>query len=271
MEAAGTKDFQPQEKDARMMNCGARKEFGYNAQAVADSESGLIVAEEVVNEAADHGLLVPMVEKVEAELGQAAEETLADGGYSSAAELRRAEDRGYEVLVALGKQREVIPVAGEYHPSKFRYDRELDQCVCPRGEVLRFEREGMSHNKYPVRIFRCQSYKECPVRWQCSRARSGRKIELSVHHSSLMRQREKQRLAQKQAALRRRPGIIEPVFGHIKQAMGFRRWTVGGLDGVRTQWSLLCTTVNLSKLHKFWLSGRLVLAAANQPTIMTRA
>lgn len=263
MEEAGTKDLHPKEDEARMMNCGPRKEFGYNAQAVADGGSGLIVAADVVNEADDHGLLVPMVERVEAELGSSAEETAADAGYSSAAELRLAEERGYEVLVALGKQREGIAGKSEYHASKFQYDEESDHCVCPRGEVLKFENETTSGKyKYPVRVFRCQSYKECPARWQCSQAKNGRKIELSVHHSSLMRQREKQRQAGKQAALRRRLGIIEPVFGNIKQAMGFRRWTVGGLDGVRTQWSLLCTTVNLSKLHKFWLSGRLVLTGS---------
>jgi len=265
MGAVGTKDLHPHEKEARMMKCGeGRKEFGYNAQAAADSESGLIVAAEVVNNAADHGLLVPMVELVEAELGQAAEETVADSGYCSAEELFRAEDREYEVLTALGKQREVIPDAGEYHPSKFRYDEERDECVCPRGEVLSFQSNAKSHNKYPVRIFRCKSYKECPVRWQCSRDKRGRKIELSVYHASLMRQREKQRQPEKQAALKRRVVIIEPVFGHIKQAMGFRRWTVGGLESVRTQWSLLCTTVNLSKMHKFWLSGQLVLAETGQ-------
>jgi transposase len=260
LEAEGVKQLQPQEPEARMMPCGGRKEFGYNAQAVVDSDNGLIVATEVVNEAADHGLLVPMMEEVEAELGEVAEETVADAGYSSAKELHLAEERGYGVLVSLGKQREVIPEAGEYHPSKFRYEPELDQCVCPRGEVLSFENESRSHYKYPVRIYRCQSYKECPVRWQCSRNPGGRKIELSVHHLALSRQREKQREAAKQAMLRRRQAIVEPVFGQVKQAMGFRRWTVGGLEGVRTQWSLLCTAVNLSKLHRFWVSGRLVMA-----------
>lgn len=266
MEAAGTKDMHPLEKDARIMNCGAaRKEFGYNAQAVADGQSGLIVAAEVVNEADDHGLLVPMVEQVEAELGSSAEETLADGGYRSAAELRRAEDRGYGVLVALGRQRETVEGGGEYHPSKFRYESEQNQCVCPRGEVLKFERETTSGpGKLPVRVYRCQSYKQCPARWQCSRAKNGRKIELSIYHDSLMRQRQKQRSPAKQAALRRRQVIIEPVFGHIKQAMGFRRFTVSGLDAVRTQWSLLCTTVNLKKLHKFWQTGQLVLARNEQ-------
>jgi transposase len=262
MKEAGTRDHHPLEKDARMMNCdgrGGRKEFAYNAQAVADERSGLIVATEVVNEANDHGLLVPMIEKVEAELGSSAEETVADAGYSSAAELHRAEESGYGVLVALGRQREEVEGAGEYHPSKFRYDKERDHCVCPRGEVLMFGGQTQRTNKYPVRVYRCRSYKQCPVRWQCSLAQGGRKIELSVYHDSLERQRIKQRRAEMQQALRRRKVVIEPIFGHIKQAMGFRRWTVGGIEGVRTQWSLLCTTVNLSKMYKYWVNGHLSL------------
>jgi len=263
LEEAGEKHLHPKEKESRMMKCGARNEFGYNGQAVVDESSGLIVAADVVNEADDHGLLVPMVEQAEEELGRAAQETVADNGYCSAAELRRAEDRGFSVLVALGRQKEDVKGVGEYHPSKFRYDEERDQCVCPRAQVLGFERETTSgKDKYPVRVYRCRSFKQCSVRWQCSQAKNGRKIELSIYHASLMRQREKQRRPEKQAALRRRLVISEPPFGHIKQGMGFRRWTIAGLDGVRTQWSLICTTINLSKLYKFWLSGRFTLSGA---------
>ena len=248
------------------MNCagkGVCKEFGYNAQAVVDADNGLVVAHEVVNEADDHGLLVEMIEKTEENLGQAAEETVAVEGYRSAAELWLAEDHDYNVIVALGRQGEDVKGAGEYHPSRFRYDAKKDQCICPREQVLEFERETTSGKyKYPVRLYRCRSYKQCSVRWQCSQAKNGRKIELSVYHASLVRQREKQRNKEKQAALRRRQVIVEPLFAHIKHAMGFRRLTYRGLESVKTQWSLLCTTVNLSKLYQHWLSGNLSLAGA---------
>ena len=52
---------------------------------------------------------------------------------------------------------------------------------------------------------------------------------------------------------------VGPVFGWIKQGMGFRRWTVMGLANVQAQWSLLCLTVNLKKLLPHWLDGRLAL------------
>jgi len=62
--------------------------------------------------------------------------------------------------------------------------------------------------------------------------------------------------------LKARKAIIEPVFGWIKSNLGFRRWTVRGLENVKAQWSLLCTTINLKKLYKHWVDGRLHLAAA---------
>lgn len=40
--------------------------------------------------------------------------------------------------------------------------------------------------------------------------------------------------------------------GQIKQHDGFRRGTVRGLEGVRTQWSMICATLNLRVLYRKW-------------------
>jgi len=49
---------------------------------------------------------------------------------------------------------------------------------------------------------------------------------------------------------RLRKQIVEPVFGQIKQARGFRQFHLRGLDKVRAEWSLICTAHNLLKLAK---------------------
>lgn len=49
---------------------------------------------------------------------------------------------------------------------------------------------------------------------------------------------------------RLRKQTVEPVFGHIKQARGFRQFHLRGLDKVRAEWSLICTVHNLLKLAK---------------------
>ena len=87
-------------------------------------------------------------------------------------------------------------------------------------------------------------------------ARDGRRIEISPQYGALLRQRRKRQDPRYKALLRQRSGLIEPVFATIKQAMGFRRWTVRGLDNVRTQWALLCTAHNLKKLYPHWVAGR---------------
>jgi transposase len=249
----------PQDPEARMMKCNRGVAFGYNAQAVVDAQSGMIVGAEVVNQENDIGMLVPMIEEVIEILGSAAEETVADGGYQSNDELERAEERNYSVLVNLGRQAENQPAVRDYHASKFNYVPEKDQFVCPRGETLRFERVKKSKRRSPLRLYRCHNFRECPARWECSQEKRGRTIELREHHGALQRQREKQRDPEKRSALKQRIVINEPVFGWIKEGMGFRRWTYNGLESVRAQWSMLCTAVNLGKLYKAWLGGRFAL------------
>jgi transposase len=48
----------------------------------------------------------------------------------------------------------------------------------------------------------------------------------------------------------RRKCIVEPVFGQIKQARGFRQFLLRGLTKVRGEWALICMTHNLLKFHK---------------------
>jgi hypothetical protein len=49
----------------------------------------------------------------------------------------------------------------------------------------------------------------------------------------------------------RRKVIVEPVFGQIKEARGFRRFLLRGLRKVRGEWSLITLTHNLLKLHAY--------------------
>jgi hypothetical protein len=48
----------------------------------------------------------------------------------------------------------------------------------------------------------------------------------------------------------RRKAIVEPVLGQIKQARGFRQFLLRGVEKVRGEWSLVCTTHNILKLYR---------------------
>ena len=46
----------------------------------------------------------------------------------------------------------------------------------------------------------------------------------------------------------KRKSTVEPVFGIIKEIMGFRRFMLRGLNAVQGEWTLVCTAYNLKRL-----------------------
>jgi transposase len=68
----------------------------------------------------------------------------------------------------------------------------------------------------------------------------------------------KVRTPEGKALYARRKVIVEPVFGQIKEARGFRRFLLRGLEKIRGEWRLVCLTHNLLKL---WRYGRAESAA----------
>jgi transposase len=113
--------------------------------------------------------------------------------------------------------------------------------------------------KLPAKVYHCLSHKDCPRRCECSNDKIGRRVKLGVYHKVMMRQKEKQRNQEMRDLLKKRKYLIEPIFAIIKQCMGFRRFTVFGLDNVRSQWALICTAYNLKKIYRFRQSGRPLL------------
>ena len=56
--------------------------------------------------------------------------------------------------------------------------------------------------------------------------------------------------AGRRSRYRLRKQVVEPVFGQIKQARGFRQFLLRGLDQVRGEGAMICTAHNLLKLAK---------------------
>jgi transposase len=266
LQESGRKQVHPCEPEVRFMKNRRSIEPSYNAQAVADKEKGIIVAQDVVTDETDNGQLVPMLDQVKGNLGEVAQETLADGGYYSSAQIGLAQERNYEVLVNAPSSDTTVsraPANNPYHTAWFIYDEGRNCCICPHGKVLPYwKTKARGKNGGRVRIYRCREYRTCPHRWECSRNKRGREIELSVYLREVEQQRVKREDPANKEMLRRRKTIIEPVFAWIKRQLGFDRWTVCGLEKVRAQWAFVCTVMNMKKLYKCWLSsGGLQLTA----------
>ena len=246
----GRQSYHPVEPEARRMKIGDTNRYAYNAQAVADAKAGVIVACEATRQENDHGQLVPLIQQARDNLGVAAHATvtLADTGYGAGADLAAAAQHGMTVLVppAEGTPAKDNPYATQH----FHYDPACQRVTCPQHRTL--DPEGHT-TKDGVRVerFRCP-HGDCPVRAHCTRDPQGRQLEVRPHTAVVQTMRQALAEPLTRAQWRERSTIIEPRFGQIKQHDGFRRWTVWGLEGVKTQWSLLCATLNLRVLYARW-------------------
>lgn len=246
------KSYHPVEPEARRMKLSNDNRYAYNAQAVVDAQEGVIVACEVTRQENDRGQLVPMIQQAGQNVGVAAQHTvtLADAGYGAGADLQRAADHGLEVLVPPA---EGTPAKdNRYATQHFHYEPSTQSVTCPQDRRLDYEGHTFKDG-VQVQRFRCH-HRDCPVRTQCTKDPKGRQIEVRPHTPVVQAMR--QRLAEPaiRAQWRRRGEMIEPRFGQIKQHDGFRRWTVWGLESVKTQWSLLCATLNMRTLYRRWCS-----------------
>jgi hypothetical protein len=52
-----------------------------------------------------------------------------------------------------------------------------------------------------------------------------------------------------------RKQVVEPVFGIIREVMGFRRFLLRGLRSAQGEWSLVCMAFNLKRLHQLTKAG----------------
>ena len=71
-----------------------------------------------------------------------------------------------------------------------------------------------------------------------------------ARYPATQRMAERLATAEGQAHYRRRKVIPEPVFGWIKEILGFRRFSVRGLTAVTGEWHLVCLAQNLKRLHR---------------------
>ncbi len=257
LEEQDTNHLSPTDPDARIMKNQEGSRFGFNGQAVVDSKCGIIVAEDVTNRVNDTHELTKMLEKTSETTGVLPENLtiVADGGYFSGRELFNAESKGFNNVLVNVSPATRKKLKNPFHQHNFTYDAENDVYHCPYGGNLKFMRKSKDKKTGIIsRRYQCVDFKDCPYRDKCSKDKTGRKIKVGPEEYRQARKRNLQRIQEPEniEKLRKRNQIVEHTFGEIKRILGFRRWTVRGLDNVRAQWAMLCSIVNLKKIYKVW-------------------
>lgn len=235
------------DKECTRINSVHGTHAGYNAQVVVDDGNGLIVSCDAVDANNDLGQFSRQIDQAQEALGQKCDVAVADSGYAWSDDLAKVDKQGIQVIVPT--QRIVSQKAsGEFDKENFRYDRERDCYICPRGAILRYG--GVSRKRYG-RIYIIENKETCwacPEFGRCTTARRGRRVIRLVEEDLRSRLEREYALSQNQAIYKRRGQKVELVFGHMKRNLGVTSFLMRGRSAVRAELSLLSVCFNLRRM-----------------------
>ena len=230
---------------------------GYNAQSMVapissgDASGMIITAAEVDSVSDDHPQLVPMIEASAENTGSSHAVTVADAGYHSSVNLADCASSGHRVLMPdTHKRRRGSP----YHKAHFTYDPESDTYLCPHNQRLIFKDTFRHANGFRIRRYMADGAlcRACPAFGECTKSANGRTIKVSEYEPGLSRHRELISTEAAKSTYKRRQGLVEPVFGILKECHGARRFLLRGRENVLSEWRLLAVAFNLKSLHRMW-------------------
>lgn len=152
---------------------------------------------------------------------------------------------GQSVTPATNDKEQVVPMVEAIEQQSGQRPTELvaDSGYCSEKNLEHLETAGESGQ--PVNAYVATGkQKHGEHRRPCPRG------PLPKNATRVERMKRKLQTKAGRAVYAARKTIVEPVFGQIKQARGFRQFLLRGLEKVRGEWALVCLTHNILKLYR---------------------
>ena len=257
---------------------------GYTGVAAVDSQHQVVVHAEAFGQGQEHGLMKPVLEGIRDTFSDTASERLlnktkitADSGYHNREMLEYLEKEGFDAYLADTGFRSRDPRFKDHKTpdernkrqdkerfarSEFTIDLKDETCRCPAGKAmwLKARRARIGHHLF----MQFQGYENecggCRLRKRCLRnpnQQTPRQINVALDITKeqkagiIERMKHKIDSAQGRHIYSQRLGTVEPVFGHITDAIGIRRFSLRGKCKVDGQWKLMMMLHNILKIHRY--------------------
>jgi transposase len=259
---------------------------GYIGVAGVDAKHQVVVHAEAHGKPQEHQLLKPAVDGLREALGSGKRKkdgldgakVIADSGYHNKENMEYLATEGVDGYVAdkdyrsrderftsaeRHKRKERVKRKKRFAVEDFDYDLKKRTCECPAGKSmwLRCKRvtiQGREYMQFQARESDCNA---CELRERCLRSSSQRaksrqvNIPLKKWRPDPTSASEKMKRKIDSVVGRHiysyRLGIVEPVFGHITDAIGIKRFSLRGKNKVNGQWQLMTLIHNLAKIHRY--------------------
>jgi hypothetical protein len=220
------------------------------------TENQFVVGFSIHQKTNDMNVLIPHLDQVQKRLGRLPCTVVADAGYGSEENYAYLERTGIEGVVKyslFNKQQKRSWRKQRFRVDNWEYDPARDEYICPNQQRLSYQsnRVRTTDNGYrtSIREYECGSCAACPLKPQCTRAVGNRHIGINPTLNRYQQQAREKLVSDQGRRLRARRSVeVETVFGRIKQDWGFRRFTLRGMEKVKTEWGLLCIAHNIAKL-----------------------
>ncbi len=230
---------------------------GYNSQLAVDCEVNIIVANDVNDEPHDRYQFKNMHQKAEENMNPDSNRAYtADAGYHSLDQLEYIDDNDIDALIADQKPFDrsthshstpIETIQSEDRKVErrdFTYHKDEDYYECPAGDKLHPVSKGKKST-----VYRAISCTDCPIASYCLSNKSKVK-QLHRDHREELAEKMSHKLQKEDAKSRmqKRATSVEPVFGNIKHNLGFRRFSLAGLNQVKGEFNLMCIAHNLNTI-----------------------
>ena len=257
---------------------------GYTGVATADNLHQVVVHAEAFGQGQEQGLIKPVVEGIkESFKNTKSKNTLkrtkitADSGYHNREMLEYLEAEKIDSYIAdtgfrardprfkdhkEAKERNKRQDKEHFSQNEFKIDHKRETCRCPAGKMmwLKARRARIGHHLF----MQFQGYEKdcniCGLRKRCLRNKdqhTPRQINVALDITDEQKAGILERMKRKIDSPRgrhiysQRLGTVEPVFGHINDAIGIKRFTLRGKRKVDGQWKLMMMLHNILKIHRY--------------------
>ena len=258
---------------------------GYNGVAAVDGKYQVVVHAEAFGQAQEHGLLQPMIEGATKNLLETGAtktqlkraKITADSGYHNEKALEYLEENTLDGYIADKGFRSRDPrfQTAERHKSKdrlkpkakftvedFDYDLKNKTCMCPAGKPmwLKSAKAQIGHHLFMQFQAHQGNCDTCPLRAHCLKRETqtgARQVNIRLGITPQRKTGLIERMKRKIDSERgrhiysQRLGTVEPVFGHINDVIGIRRFSLRGKTKVDGQWKLMTLLHNMLKIYRY--------------------
>ena len=247
LKESGKRFISPTDPDANLMKCRDGKMACYNVQTGVDAKHHMIALAEVTTDECDINLLKPDFKNLEEQLGFKPKEIEADKGYGNINQIKEIQETS-DTICYVPLQEPPTKKQDRRNGIEFIYNTDNDTFRCTNDKILQLHSYDYKQKDQTYTIYKCHDCIGCPIKYKCTKSRTGRAIKVNVNHEWISNYWEWIEKKESIEKVKQRKTIVEHPFGTIKIMMGKFCFLLREKHKVQIEVDLYTTAYNLKRL-----------------------